>query len=57
MTTYYGVMSEFYDDGTVKTAITTRQCREKPRNTSRELPIMDAYIDWFDTRTAAEIMR
>jgi hypothetical protein len=47
--TFYCVMTEFYDNGTVKAAMISRECREKPKNSFRELPRMDAYNDWFDT--------
>jgi hypothetical protein len=46
-------MSKFYDNGTVKAAMTSRVCKEKPENTSRELLRMDAYTDWFDTKAEA----
>jgi hypothetical protein len=36
--TFYCVMSEFYDDGTVNAAIISRECREKPRK-KRSLPL------------------
>jgi hypothetical protein len=52
--TFYYVMAEFYADGTVKTAVITRVCREKPRNTMRELPFMTAYTDWFESMAEAE---
>jgi transcription elongation factor Elf1 len=52
--TYWCVMSEFYDDGTVKAAMLSRVCEEKPESTYRKLPRMDAYNDWFDTATEAE---
>jgi hypothetical protein len=46
-------MTEFYDDGTVKAAMNNRVCKEKPKNSYRELPQMDAYHDWFDTEAEA----
>jgi hypothetical protein len=46
-------MTEFYDDGTVKAAMVSRICQEKPKNSCRELPRMDAYCDWFDTEAEA----
>jgi hypothetical protein len=52
--TFYCVMAEFYATGTVKTAITTRVCREKPRKTMRVLPFMTAYNDWFESMDEAE---
>jgi hypothetical protein len=52
--TFYCVMVEFYDNGTVKPAITTRVCREKPRNTMRVQPFLTAYIDWFESMADAE---
>jgi hypothetical protein len=51
--TFYCVMSEFYDDGRVKAAMISRECREKPKNSFRELPRMDAYNNWFDTEAEA----
>jgi hypothetical protein len=53
MKTYYCVMSEFYDGGTVKAAMKSRACKEKPKNSYRQLPRMDAYNDWFDTEDEA----
>jgi hypothetical protein len=52
--TFYCVMSEFYDDGTVKAAMFSRVCEEKPESTYRELPRMDAYNDWFELAAEAE---
>jgi hypothetical protein len=52
--TFYCLMAEFYADGTVKTALTTRVCREKPRNTMRKLPFLTAYADWFESMAEAE---
>jgi hypothetical protein len=52
--TYWMVMSEFYDDGTVKAAMISRVCKKKPENSCRELPRMDAYHDWFESREDAE---
>jgi hypothetical protein len=54
MKTYYCVMSEFYDDGTVKAAMISRECRERPRDTSRETAIADCYNDWFEDKAAAK---
>ena len=51
---FWCVMSEFYDNGVVKAAITSRECEAKPKNTYRELPRMDAYTDWYETREEAE---
>jgi hypothetical protein len=47
-------MSEFYDSGTVKAAMTSKVRSGKPENTCRSLPRMDAYEDWFDTHEEAE---
>ena len=52
--TFYCVMTEFYKDGTFKGAVTTRDCKEKPKNTQRFLCFMTAYMDWFDSRESAE---
>jgi hypothetical protein len=46
-------MSEFYDDGTVKAAMISRECMEKPKNQSRSVLGMTACHDWFDTRKEA----
>ena len=54
MKTFYCLMSEIFDNGTVKAAITTRVCKRKPKDTCRELPFMDVYHDWYETRTEAE---
>ena len=51
--TFYCVMVEFNANGTVKSAIASRLCREKPRNTMRVLPFMTAYTDWFETEAEA----
>jgi len=52
--TFYCVMSEYYENGTVKTAIITRACKIKPKDKSRTLPFMTAYTDWFENRELAE---
>ena len=54
MREFYCVMSEFYDNGAVKIAITTRICRKRPKNTSRSLLFMEAFHDWYETRAEAE---
>jgi hypothetical protein len=51
--TFYCVMSEVYENGAVKAAITTSQRREKPRNSSRRLPFADCYKAWYETEEAA----
>jgi hypothetical protein len=51
--TFYCVMTEFYDSGTVKAAMFSRECREKPKNSFRSVPKMDAHNDWFDTSKEA----
>jgi hypothetical protein len=53
MSTYWRVMSEFYDSGTVKAAMDSRECREKPRNTERRIFGMNACNRWFDSREDA----
>jgi hypothetical protein len=54
MKTYYGVMTEFYGNGTVKAAMVSRVCRVKPGNQSRSTPIADCSITWFEDKAAAE---
>ena len=54
MKTFYCVASEFYDNGTVKAAIISRECKAKPKDTFKELPRMDAYNEWFETMEEAE---
>jgi hypothetical protein len=51
--TFYCVMAEFYADGTVKTALTARVCREKPRNRQGSNPIMRFSNTWFETGAEA----
>jgi len=52
--TFFCVMSEFYANGTVKAAITTRNCKEIPENIVRRLPGMTARMDWFADQDSAE---
>jgi hypothetical protein len=47
--TYYCVMAEFYANGTAQAAITTRICREKPRNRDGSNPIMRFSNTWLET--------
>ena len=51
--TFFCAMSEFYDNGTVKTAITSRVCNAKPVSTSRRFPGMVAHMDWFGSEAEA----
>ena len=53
MKTYWCLRSYFYDDGTVKTAIVNRVCREKPENSCEYLSYADCYLDWYNTFAAA----
>jgi hypothetical protein len=53
-TRFYGVMSEFYEDGTVKAAIISRDCRVTPKGDEREVYGMTARIVWFTTEAEAE---
>jgi hypothetical protein len=53
MKTFYCVMTEFFDDGRVNAGMITRACKEKPKDSYRHLPRMDAYNDWFDTEAEA----
>jgi hypothetical protein len=53
MKTYYCVITEFYDNGTVKAAMTSRECKEQPRDTSRETAIADCYTEWFEDKAEA----
>jgi len=52
--TYFCVMSETYENGAVKAAITTRYCKVKPIDQYRKLPFMTARMDWFESRESAE---
>jgi hypothetical protein len=52
-TTFYCVMVEFYINETVKTAITTRMCKEKPQNRADINPIMHFSNTWFETEAEA----
>jgi len=51
---YYGVKAEFYDNGTVKACIETRQGKTIPKNQFKVTPIADCYIDWFENKAEAE---
>jgi hypothetical protein len=54
MKTFYCVTSEFYDNGTVKAAITNRiQAEEKPEDKEAETAIADVYQEWYDTEVEA----
>ena len=53
-TRFWCVMSEFYDNGTVKAAITSSERKEKPGNKERDFPRWTAFQDWFDTLREAE---
>ncbi|MCL2092974.1 MAG: hypothetical protein FWH12_02160 [Treponema sp.] len=52
--TYYGVISEFYSDGTVKACIIDRITNERPKSQHRKTSIADFYVDWFPTLAEAE---
>jgi hypothetical protein len=52
-TKYWCAISEFYDNGAVKAAITSKDCEKKPRNRQRNLPFADCHMDWFDTEAEA----
>jgi hypothetical protein len=55
MKTYFCVMSEYYDNGTVKAAIIRELVApEKPASTSKSTRFADCYTEWYETRAAAE---
>ena len=54
MKTYWCVKTEFYDNGTVKACISSRQAKSMPENKSKETPIADCYIDWFENEAEAK---
>jgi hypothetical protein len=54
MKTYYSVMTEFYDNGTVKAAMASRVRKKKPNNQSWSTSIADCYIDCFEDKDEAE---
>ena len=51
--TFYCVMSEFYDNGTMCACLIEKARKVKPKNTYKKLPFADCYNDWFDTESAA----
>ena len=51
---YYCAMKEIYIDGSVKTGIRNRVCKELPKNQVSETPIMTVYYDWFSNLELAE---
>ena len=53
-TRFWCVMSEFYDNGTVKAAITSSERKAKPEDKERDYPRWTAFQDWFDTLGEAE---
>jgi len=53
--TYYCVMSEFYDDGTVKACMLYSNREEKPEGGFMSTPIADCYKDWYETKAAAKM--
>lgn len=55
MKTFYCVTSSYYDDGRAIACITDIiVSRRKPSSTFHTGRRCDVYIDWFDTREAAE---
>jgi hypothetical protein len=55
MKNWYMVMSEFYDNGTVKAAIIRKVAvPEKPASTHKSTRFADCYTDWYGTRAEAE---
>ncbi|GHV09435.1 hypothetical protein FACS189485_22030 [Spirochaetia bacterium] len=55
MKTYFCVMSEYYDNGTVKAAIIREKlAKKKPASTSVSNRFADCYTEWFDTYEGAQ---
>lgn len=53
--TWYAVTSSFYDNGKVRAAITdTINATVKPESAYKELKRCDVYVDYYDTKEAAE---
>ena len=51
--TFFCVMSEFYDNGTVKTSMFFGDRKVKPADSEVSTPIADCYKDWFETESKA----
>lgn len=55
MTTYWAVLSAYYDDGhVIANIVDNRQAETKPAAGYRETRKADLYTDWFDSREKAE---
>ena len=54
MRTFFGVLTEFYNNGLVKACIISRKAKFKPENKFKHTPIADCYADWFETLAEAE---
>jgi hypothetical protein len=54
MKTFYCVVSEFYDNGTVKANMFSREAKVIPANQCKETFKADFYIDWFEDKNEAE---
>lgn len=53
MKMYYGVKSQFFDDGSVNAVLITQESNKKPKNSYQNSSLCDIYIDWFRTRKEA----
>ena len=52
---FWSVTTSFYDSGKVVSKLTdTIEAATKPENSCVSLKNRDLYIDWFDTKEAAE---
>ena len=54
MRIFYGVLTEFYDNGSVNACIISRKAKLKPKNKFKNTPIANCYEDWFLTEAEAE---
>lgn len=52
---YYGVVTEIYNDGSLKTWINyEKKCDKRPDNTFVEEWDKDVYVDWFNNKDMAQ---
>lgn len=54
MKTFFKVVSKFYDNGLIKTSLSTVEAMEKPQDNCKETQAADIYETFFDDLAEAQ---
>ncbi|MBR2882763.1 MAG: hypothetical protein IKB96_10610 [Prevotella sp.] len=55
MNTFYGIKTKIFDNGKIEVSRITAESYDKPENIIAENHSCDLYVDWFESKMAADL--